>query len=213
MPPAFYDLFGYNKTIFIIINKTLNKIQFLPTALKHLSSLFSIENFAIAYLVICLYSFFRLRKSATKERDFWPIYHELVRVGSCYAFFGLTYAALKFSVNLPRPFCSLNSSDFITIGNIASERCLSSFPSSHVGLSILISYFLWPIASKLSRLGLIIMVFLVSISRISLAMHFPSDIIYSMLVVTIIIIANNFIVSLLKEKVISPIGDQVKRIF
>ncbi|MDC0864712.1 phosphatase PAP2 family protein [Rickettsiaceae bacterium] len=135
-----------------------------------------------------------------------PIYYELVRIGTCYALFGLGFAALKFSINLPRPFCSLSQEEFITIANIYSERCLSSFPSAHTGLSILTTYCLWKYMNNILRVMSCIMIFLVAISRITLAMHYPTDILYSALITMFIILLANFFYNLLKDSVIKIIG-------
>jgi membrane-associated phospholipid phosphatase len=136
-------------------------------------------------------------------------YFDLTRIGICYTLFGLTFAALKISVNLKRPFCSLAEGDFITIANTSLERCLSSFPSAHSGLSILVAYSLWPYMNKPLKWISCLAILAVAISRITLAMHYPADIIYSIIVTIVIIFAGNFIFRILKNKVIKPVGDRI----
>lgn len=206
-----YDLFGLNKTLFLIINYYTN-VSIIPSFLQIISSIFFIANFAFCYLVFCLYFYTKIRKSENPAQTFISIYYELVRIGICYALFGLTYAALKFSVNLPRPFCSLPLEDFKTIIDITHERCLSSFPSAHTGLAILVAYCAWPyIRSKMKILACLVIT-LVAISRITLAMHYPADIIYSCLLTMLIILIGNFIYDKFKEVLIRPIGEVIAQI-
>lgn len=203
---------GLNKTLFISIN-TLTNVGCLPYILKIISDVFFIANFAIFYFVACLLFYLRTRSTTVDKKSFFMSgYFNLIRIGICYTLFGLTFAALKFSVNLKRPFCSLAKTDFITIANTDLERCLSSFPSAHTGLSILFAYSLWPYMNK-SLKGISCLVILaVAISRTTLAMHYPADIVYSAIITIIILLAGNFVFKILKNKVIKSIGNRIFRL-
>jgi membrane-associated phospholipid phosphatase len=211
MLELFYHLYGLNKTLFIQINKITN-INDIPYILDAISSLFDIYNFAVVYFFTCIYFYFETKRARDTEAYFTPIYNELVRIGTCYTVFGLTFAGLKFSVNLPRPFCSLDSGQFITIASTEFERCLSSFPSAHTGLSILATYAIWPHVSKKIKFFCCLIITAVATSRISLAMHYPADIIYSVIVTIFIIILGNFIYRTLKPSVIEPIRTFIIRL-
>lgn len=208
-----YDFFGLNKIIFIFINKLTN-FGIIPNILKIVSQLFFIGNFAVYYFIICLFCYFKLKKLPDQEIKFTPIYNNLVKAGTCYALFGFTYAALKFSINLPRPFCSLSSTEFSTIVDIANERCLSSFPSAHTGLSIIIAYYLWPHLKKYQQIIMLLLIPTVAVSRITLAMHYPADIIYSAIIAGILIFSSNKLVYSLQNQVVQPIGNFIfRRVF
>jgi membrane-associated phospholipid phosphatase len=172
-----YNFQGLNTELFIKLNHLTN-IGIFPLLLNWLSNIFFIANFAIAYIFVCIYFYFKLRTNPNPPQAFMPIYSELVHVGICYALLGFTYSALKFTINLSRPFCSLDASQFITIIDTTHERCLSSFPSAHTGLSILVTYCLWPYINKIGKILMISVVILVALSRITLAMHYPADILY-----------------------------------
>lgn len=204
MIEIFYNLFGYNKIIFLSANYYLN-FSFIPNILIIVSKIFSISNFAIAYIIACIYFYFRIKKSNNQQTEFEKIYYELVRIGIAYAFFGLAFAGLKFSVNLPRPFCSLPPEDFTTILDISSERCLSSFPSAHTGLSILVAYCLWGYFTKALKICAICVIIITALSRLALAMHYPSDIAYSAIVTLLIIIFSEFTYKSLKYGIITKI--------
>lgn len=204
-----YNWLGLNKSLFISINKLTN-ISYLPSILQIVSDIFFIANFALFYFAACLLLYFRTRRTAINKKNFFMTgYFALARIGICYALFGFTFAALKFSVNLKRPFCSLAQEDFITIANTSLERCLSSFPSAHTGLSILFAYSLWPYMNKSLKLISCLIILAVAVSRATLAMHYPADIMYSILVTIIVILAGNLIFRILKNKVIEAIGNRI----
>lgn len=203
-----YNFGGYNKEIFIFINNLTN-ISFLPLSLKAISSVFFIANFAAIYIIVCIYFYFKIRKSPNPAKIFEPIYYELVRIGACYAFFGITFSILKFSVNFPRPFCSLPPSYFTTILDVSGERCLSSFPSAHTGLAILAAYCLWPYMNKALKFTSCAIIFAVALSRITLAMHYPADILYSAAITLIVIIFSNYLFRVLKKPLITPIKNWI----
>jgi len=200
-----YNFFGINKEIFIFVNKITN-VGIIPTLLKISSQFFFIGNFAAYYLIICLYCYFKLKKRSNPKIEFVPIYNQLVKAGTCYSLFGFAYAALKFGINLPRPFCSLSPSEFTTILDVTKERCLSSFPSAHTGLAILIAYYLWPYLTKYQKAIVFSLIVVVSISRITLAMHYPADIIYSILIASLIIFFSNKLVDYMQNIIVKPIG-------
>lgn len=200
-----YNFFGINKEIFIFVNKITN-VGIIPTLLKISSQFFFIGNFAAYYLIICLYCYFKLKKRSNPKIEFVPIYNQLVKAGTCYSLFGFAYAALKFGINLPRPFCSLSPSEFTTILDLTKERCLSSFPSAHTGLAILIAYYLWPYLTKYQKAIVFSLIVVVSISRITLAMHYPADIIYSILIASLIISFSNKLVDYMQNIIVKPIG-------
>lgn len=204
MLEIFYNFFGLNEIIFTKLNYITNN-GILPYILHAISSVFFIANFAIFYILTCLYFYFKTKKVINTEEYFTPIYNKLVLIGICYAIFGFTFAGLKFSVNMPRPFCSLAPSQFMTIANIELERCLSSFPSAHTGLSILVTYALWQHIDNMARVIFCLIITAVAISRITLAMHYPADIIYSTLVTLLVIVTGNIIFKILKPLVIAPV--------
>jgi membrane-associated phospholipid phosphatase len=204
-----YNFAGLNKKLFLIINHFTN-VSILPSLLQMLSWFFNISSFSFYYIIICLYLHRKISKDSSK---FWPIYNKMVYIGITYATFGFTYAFLKFFINLPRPFCSLEVGSFITIANTTAERCLSSFPSSHTGLSVLIAYFLWPFLSMGQRVCAILIVGAVMISRITLAMHYPADILYSLITVFMVIQLGKVIFRIFELNVIKWVGERINRIY
>lgn len=205
----FYNFCGLNQQIFLVINHLTNN-SILPYILQTISFCFNISNFAIIYILCCIVFYVQLRK--IPQALFSAIYDKMIQVGIIYTLFGLSFALLKFSFNLPRPFCSMPIGSFITIANIELERCLSSFPSSHTGLAILTSYFVWPYISHIGKFFTSLGVILVAVSRLCLAMHYPADIFYSILITGIIIVIGNVIFRVLKEqRIYSILKDRLLR--
>ncbi len=205
-----YNFYGANQEIFVYINKITNYPPILPYILKSISYCFNIGNFAICYCLFLVYFWLQLHTIQDFNKlssKFWPIYHKLVLIGIIYTIFCVTYATLKYSINLPRPFCSLPTQYFITIVKVKLERCLSSFPSSHAGLALLTAYIIWPHTTLFQKIFLYLMVLVVALSRITLAMHYPADIIYSFVITTIIIVISKVIFKIFVNNLINRIGN------
>lgn len=211
----FYNFYGLNQKLFLSINNFTNSKPIIAKVLYIFSYPFGISKFAIYYIIMALFFYYKIhniKNLTTRCNKFWQIYREFTRIGIIYTCFGFTYAALKFSVNLPRPFCSLITKSFFTIIDIHSYRCLSSFPSAHVGLAVIVSNILWQYTNRIQKVFLILLVFVVAISRISLAVHYPADILYSLLVITLVIIVGNKINNLLKDSLLFKLGSIINQI-
>jgi membrane-associated phospholipid phosphatase len=210
----FYNFQGYNQEAFLLINQLANHSSIIAHILQIFSYCFNITNFAIIYLVLCLYFYIKFREredGRLRSSKFWLIYKNMAMIGITYTIFCITYTTLKFTINLPRPFCSLHPDTFITIANTQYERCLSSFPSSHTGLAILVAYFIWPYIKCSQKIIACIVVIIVAISRISLAMHYPADIIYSLFITTFLIVISKIIYKKLENNMIKWFGNIISR--
>ncbi len=176
-----YDFNGYNKDIFLLINNNFSneKIQLF---FKYFTLLFNIESFAIYYITASMIFLSLIYKNMFDEKTYQNLYRHFVHVGIFYAMTGLTYAFLKFNINLPRPFCSIPDKEFYTIIDTSLERCLSSFPSAHIAVSIITTYAIWHYIGYIPRAFAILIIILTAISRIALAMHYPADILYSLII-------------------------------
>jgi len=201
MKELIYDFHGYNESIFYTIKNDLNP-QAMQNVLQYVTLIFDIEMFAIYYCVILAILLCRIY-SLKQYAQYSFCYDFMVKLGICYACFGLTYAALKFGINMPRPFCSLPSESFTTILDLSHGRCQSGFPSSHTGLAFLIVLFLWNYLTMSLRILLLFVVVLVALSRIGLAMHYPADILYSLPVASGVYILGMWIYSKLEPNLIA----------
>lgn len=208
MYEIFYNMFGLNAKLFVTINKLTN-ISFLPVIFQFLSIIFFITNFALIYGCYCLYYLYQLKKSPNKIAYFDSIYYKLIKNGLLYIIFILLFTLLKFSVNFPRPFCSLPSEYFTTIIDISRERCLSSFPSAHIGLATLVGYIIWPYLHFIGKILYSFLFIAIGIARITLAMHYPADLIYGILIAIFVIKSGNYLFLLLKNNLISLLRSKI----
>lgn len=191
-----YNLWGFNTPIFLYLNHLTNNYQ-IVYILKPFSTLFSIKRFPIFYLIVLVSAHLNLKSKQNLDENIPKLFEKyfklLTQIALCYIVFVIIYALMKFSINMPRPYCSLNNSDFFTIIDTSDERCLSSFPSAHTAFCFLVIYFIWPYLNNYMRYFAIFTPLIVGLSRISLAMHYPSDIIASLLISPIYIKAAEFL--------------------
>jgi membrane-associated phospholipid phosphatase len=198
MKEIFYDFLGLNKSAFYMIYNFCSEYG-LQKPLMWISNLFNIEMFGALYIIAVIAGYIVL----LKKKDLLSKYYDfMAKLGITYGLFGLTFAALKFGINLKRPFCSTES--IHTIIDISSERCESSFPSSHTGLAFLLLLSLWPcLKGRFWAKSFFGALFLTAaLSRIALAMHYPADIFYSIIVTCFVMFIANLIYKLFEGNVI-----------
>ena len=194
MKEILYDLYGYNTQLFIYANILLNSNEYLSYYLKVISYFFEIKNFAFYYCVLLLMCWFKIKKADARlqQKVYEKYAYELCKIGFAYAIFVAIFCGLKFSVNMPRPYCSLTPEQFKSIMDFSDVRCLSSFPSGHTGIALMIMYFTYVYASNMFIKFMTVLMFIAAaLSRISLAMHFPVDVIYGILFSIIAIFSSN----------------------
>ncbi|MEY3196640.1 MAG: hypothetical protein RLZZ59_6 [Pseudomonadota bacterium] len=210
MKEIFYNFAGYNQKIFLWINSWAINDD-ISYAAKIISKFFDIEMFALYYCFAAIYLMVRLKFIENSKRydAYCKKYDFMVRLGIAYALFGFVYAILKFTINMPRPFCSLSHDQFITILDVTQERCLSSFPSSHAGLVFLITLSFWREVDKFQKLLLCSLVILVSFSRVLLAMHYPADILYGLIVAYCVYLLAYFVFFILKDNLLSCVKSKI----
>lgn len=211
-----YDWHGFNQKIFLAINNMFTSEE-IHRFFSFISSFFNIHMFGIYYcfaVIVCLYICIRRK---IFHGEYFEIYNYFVKIGTCYAIIGFAYAIMKFTFNFPRPFCLEEAGTFFTYASTHTARCLSSFPSAHTAIVTLCVYTLWPFIAKYLQAFLVFMMLLIMLSRIVLAMHYPADIVYSLIIVSLLIWAGNFIFSLFKHNLVKLVGEfiylRMKRVY
>lgn len=189
MKEAFYDLYGLNQYIFIVINKLTNQGS-IEKILKVISGLFDIFNFPIYYVILSIWAYCRLKKLKTSKKYsyYYKVARSFTESAITYILLLGTYTPMKFLINSPRPYCSLPAEQFITSIDVAQQRCLSGFPSSHAALSFMMAFFLWPYLGKYAKSAAVVVAICAAISRITLSMHYPADILYSYLIISVLLV-------------------------
>jgi membrane-associated phospholipid phosphatase len=159
----FYDWFGFNKNLFLLINKVhaplLDQAALLITRLGHPA----------------LYPFYMAAALLLAWRHPSRLPQKNVVV------FALSYAitsalivpAIKAILDFPRPLAVLGEHAVIILGN---PELLHSFPSGHAAFAVLMAASLAPGISRRGKIALVIFALLVCLSRILVGAHFPADI-------------------------------------
>ena len=186
----FYDFFGYNAKLFFHIHNNMNG-EVVQTVLFNLSNLFYFYNFIFYFGIFIIYSLLQIKKDGSKKIDhYWKI---ILRLGIIYSTFIFVFTFLKYTINMTRPLCLYEPYMINSIIHISEVRCLSSFPSAHAGMVLFCTYCIWKYLDKIQKIIMIATISLVGIARMSVAMHFPSDILYGYLISILVIIIGNLI--------------------
>jgi membrane-associated phospholipid phosphatase len=178
-----YDWLGLNQKLFTYLNNITN-LGIAPYWLNIMSNFFDIFVFSLYFILTFIYKIYYLRGDNFDYQKYIANFKQLIQVGFIYACIGIIYTLMKYGINLPRPYCSLEH--FSSISNFANVRCLSSFPSAHTAVAFMISYLFFPYLNFFGRIMTCLMVLAVGLSRIALAMHYPADIVYSIAIAYII---------------------------
>jgi membrane-associated phospholipid phosphatase len=185
---VFYDFFGYNAKLFFHIHNNTNG-EVVQTVLSNLSNLFYFYNFVIYFVIFVIYALFQIKQKGAKKIDlYWKV---ILKLGLIYSVFIFTFTLLKHTINMIRPLCTYEPWVINSIIHISEVRCLSSFPSAHSGMALFCAYCIWNYLDKTQKAVILSIVLLTGIARISMAMHFPADIIYGYLISILVIIIGN----------------------
>ena len=113
---------------------------------------------------------------------------------------GLLLGYLKPLLDLPRPPLALLPE---TLHIIGMPEYHHSLPSGHSSFAMMVVASLWPILKQRFRVVGVIFVVWVGVSRISLGMHFPADVLagylLSLIVVTLVYAATHQLMRLLQK--------------
>lgn len=98
----------------------------------------------------------------------------------------IIFTTIKSLVGLQRPICELQPGSFILPYPDIDKICNHSFPSAHSAFATLLAVSLWSKVNLIGKLLLVLLVAIIGASRIGLAMHYPADVIYGILLVVMI---------------------------
>jgi membrane-associated phospholipid phosphatase len=198
-----YDWLGLNQKIFIYFNNILN-VGIIPYYLNVFSKFFDILVFFLYFTLVLGYRIYDLRGGRFDYQRYTINFKQIIQIGLIYGSIGIIYTLIKYGINLPRPYCSLDH--FFSAQDFSNARCLSSFPSAHTAMAFMISYLLFPYLNFLTRIIACLVVVIVGLSRIALAMHYPADVVYSVFISYIICRSVDKILAVksIQQQIINP---------
>lgn len=150
----------------------------------------SVKFFCALYLASCVVtvSFFLIRKIKLNYIRYKYIFYQFYSVGLLFSTFVLIFFSIKFFVARPRPI-------YVKLGLVENSFAnLSSFPSAHFGLGLLIYFYFFNKSNALYKIIYIPFLILIGYSRIFLDKHYLSDLIGSMFLGPITYIIGNFFI-------------------
>ena len=150
----------------------------------------SVKCFCILYMSSCSATiiFFLFRKEKLNYCKYRYIFYQFFCVGLLFLTFVLIFFSIKFVVARPRPI-------YVKLGLVENSfSCLSSFPSAHLGLGLMIYFYFFKKSNVWYKIFCIPFLILIGYSRILLDKHYLSDLIGSMFLSPITYVIGNFFI-------------------
>lgn len=177
MKTIFYDWGGANLWLFHVINDVRG--GFIDGLMQLGSTLGAHGNFPIYLSLIALVAtlltaraFARDARSGREQALGWLAV--LSVLGVAYVIDGLAISWLKATLDFPRPPAALPPGTLHVVG---TPELRHSLPSGHAAFATTLAASLWPALHRPGRIGLAVFVLWVGLSRVSLGMHFPADVV------------------------------------
>lgn len=189
MKEIFYDWGGFNLWLFHAINNVrgaaFDRLMEFGTALGDHSQ-FALYVTLLA--MMCLWWLSRATRHAPAEVPIQALaaLTALATFGLAYIVDGYLVAWLKLSLDYPRPPLALLPESFHLIGK---PELRHSLPSGHATFAMTLGASLWPLFGRNGRLLLAALVLWVGLSRVSLGVHFPADVMAGYLIGLSVVLA------------------------
>ncbi|MDO9372601.1 MAG: phosphatase PAP2 family protein [Gammaproteobacteria bacterium] len=176
MKEILYDWNGANVWLFHFINDirgdTLDRVM---TFGSQLGAPLSFSNY------LGLIALFAVAHVAHVTRRHATLVHEqTLRWLALIAVFAIAYvidtvivSMLKYWLDFPRPPLALGAA---AVHSIGAPEFHHSLPSGHASFAALLAASLWPALNRYGRIAAILYVLWVGVSRVSLGVHFPADV-------------------------------------
>ncbi len=187
----FYDWMGGNEVLFLGIN-SIHGTQY-DQFMRTISWIGDHKHFPIYFAALFAYTVFSILWKAIRGKTgkwqytgIWFGIFLMLVLG--YGAMGLVTKELKDHFSYPRPYIALASTGKVhTLEVINHEDDFRSFPSGHMAFTTFMVIVLSPVLGPLLSWCGFWFIILMGWSRIALGMHFPADVIGSVLIVAPII--------------------------
>lgn len=182
MKELLYDWHGLNLWLFHAINHLQGERYDHIMALG--SMLADKYLFPLYLIILAVLAGFRWRSltgSPNEKRLYTARCLEVVLVFAVtFAIGGMLVRWIKETLYYPRPYASLAPDAFRALGAPYSPKlAYLSFPSGHTAFAVLVAMSFWPMLNRTGKLLACFYVLWVCWSRIALGMHYPADVLGS----------------------------------
>lgn len=181
MKEIIYDWGGFNTHLFYLVNSVHS---FLYDQFMLLGSwLGGTKIFPLYILLIIGFAFYDVKRRKNLQivdyreyRQRW--FKTIAVITSGFLIDILWVQYLKSHLLMPRPFIALPIG---TVTQLVQETPFSSFPSGHACFAMLLAAGLWPMLGKKGKALAVFYVVWVALSRLAVGVHFPADVVGTLL--------------------------------
>ena len=177
----FYDWFGLNEDIFLLINHShtafLDQFMLLFTWLGH-------PRLFLFYIVfLLLLSWYKPAITFRRNITVFAVSYFLISV--------IMVPLLKNTLNMPRP-CFVLGENLVNI--VGSPDTIQTFPSGHAAFAVLTAASLALDRPRILKIILALFAILVCVSRVYVGAHFPADVLGGALLSLLTVFAVRFMI-------------------
>jgi membrane-associated phospholipid phosphatase len=169
MKAILYDWGGLNVWLFHLVNDVhgalLDQVMLLGTAVgDHAHFQLYVAMLGVTAVLVA---------GRDPRQDAWPWLLAMAVFASAYNLDGWLLDWIKPYLDFPRPPLALPLGTVHVVGEVQLHH---SLPSGHSSFAMLCAASIWPVLERPGRYLAVMMVFWVGVSRISLGVHFPADV-------------------------------------
>jgi len=177
----FYDWFGLNEDIFLVINHShaalLDQFMLLITWLGHP------QLFPIYIVFLLLLSWYKPDIIFRRNITIFAVSYFLISV--------IMVPLLKSTLNMPRPYIVLGEQ---LVNIVGCPDTIQSFPSGHAAFAVLTSISLALDMPRILKITLLFLAVLLCVSRVYVGAHFPADVLGGALLSLLTVFAVRFMI-------------------
>jgi len=177
----FYDWFGLNEDIFLLINHShtavLDQFMLIITWLGHP------QLFPIYIVFLLLLSWYKPAITFRRNIVVFAVSYFLVSI--------MIVPLIKSTLNMQRPFFVLGEQ---LVNIVGCPDTIQSFPSGHAAFAVLTSASLAPDMPRILKIILVFVAVLVCVSRVYVGAHFPADVLGGALISLLTVFAVRFMI-------------------
>ena len=194
MKNIFYDWGGLNVWLFHVINNVRG--SFIDATMQFGTDLGDHANFPLYIAIAAIAGLALSARAANRDRiegeavlKVWMV--TLVVFACADVVDGIMVGWLKDWLDFPRPPSALLAESLHVIG---APKFNHSLPSGHAAFAMTVAASLWPVLIRPARVGLVVYVLWVGLSRVSLGMHFPADVIAGYALALVIVLSLRYFI-------------------